>query len=152
MLLAAESDWFSHPRYPFAFSSSALSNAAPAAPRIVLCESTVNFQSSTPHGRSRPTVVVIPLPESTSNRGWGRSLDVIYCTGCSGALGSFISCGRLRNAFQTSMISSGFAFFVSFTETDSVLPSSQDTRSPSALMQNEPTPPPEPFHLRSVLA
>ena len=38
----------------------ASSNAAPAAPRMVLCESTVNFQSSTPQGRNRPTLAVIP--------------------------------------------------------------------------------------------
>src|SRR5581483_11055148 len=37
-------------------SSSAFSSAAPAAPRIVLCESTVNFQSSNVQGRRRPTV------------------------------------------------------------------------------------------------
>ena len=34
--------------------------AAPAAPRMVLWESTVNFQSSTPQGRRRPTAVVMP--------------------------------------------------------------------------------------------
>ena len=43
---------------------------------MVLWESTVNFQSSTPQGRRRPTVVVMPRPDTTSNRGWGRSADV----------------------------------------------------------------------------
>ena len=36
---------FHYARYPCAFSSSPLRTAAPAAPRMVLCESTVNFQS-----------------------------------------------------------------------------------------------------------
>ena len=41
-------------------SNSAFSSAAPAAPRMVLWESTVNFQSNTPQGRRRPTVVSCP--------------------------------------------------------------------------------------------
>src|SRR6202035_86656 len=48
----------SHLRYPWTFSTSAFSKAAPAAPRMVLCERTANFQSRTPQGRRRPTVVV----------------------------------------------------------------------------------------------
>ena len=35
-----------YPKYPCALSNSALSSAAPAAPRIVLCDNTVNFQSA----------------------------------------------------------------------------------------------------------
>src|SRR6185437_5871913 len=58
--------------------TSALSTAAPAAPRIVLCESTTNFQSSRLHSRRRPTVAVIPLPRILSNRGWGRSAAESY--------------------------------------------------------------------------
>src|SRR5208283_1779953 len=76
-----------HPRYLFALRSSALRTAAPAAPRIVLCDRTVNFQSRTLHLRKRPTAVVMPAPRSTSKRGCGRSAAVIYTTGCSGALG-----------------------------------------------------------------
>src|SRR5947207_3080195 len=74
---------------------------------MVLCESTVNFQSSTPQGRSRPTLVVMPLPESESKRGCGRSGAPEYLTGCCGALGRCNSCGTLRNSFQAVTISSG---------------------------------------------
>ena len=51
---------------------AAMSAAAPAAPRTVLCPSATNFQSSTGHGRSRPTNAAIPRSRSTSLRGCGR--------------------------------------------------------------------------------
>ena len=72
-------------------SNSALRMAAPAAPRMVLCESTVNFQSSTPQGRRRPTVTAMPLPRLRSRRGCGRSFCGAHSTGCSGALGRFLA-------------------------------------------------------------
>src|SRR5882762_2831366 len=109
-----------HPRYPFALRSSAFSRAAPAAPRIVLCDRTVNFQSRTLHLRRRPTAVVMPPPRSTSKRGCGRSAAVMYNTGCSGALGRRNRCGSARKSFQAAMISSGFAFCLSRIATDSV--------------------------------
>ncbi len=59
--------------YPCALSNSPFSRAAPAAPRIVLCESTVNFQSKILQGRRRPTTALMPRPRSRSNRGCGRS-------------------------------------------------------------------------------
>src|SRR2546430_6955483 len=78
---------------------------------MVLCESTVNFQSKTLQGRRRPTLAVIPLPISASNRGCGRSFNGIYRTGCSGALGKCNCCGTLRNSFQAATISSVRTFF-----------------------------------------
>src|SRR5947208_824363 len=73
---------YDHASSPSDWSSSALSTAAPAAPRIVLCPSATNFQSSTGHARRRPTNVAIPRSRSASLRGCGRSCSVIYCTGC----------------------------------------------------------------------
>src|SRR5277367_300030 len=55
--------------FPSEASSSALSRVAPAAPRIVLCESRVNFQSSRPQGRSLPTVAAMPRPRHLSSLG-----------------------------------------------------------------------------------
>jgi hypothetical protein len=123
-----------HPRYPFAFSNSAFSRAAPAAPRIVLCDRTVNFQSRTLHLRKWPTAVVMPPPRSTSKRGCGRSGAVMYRTGCSGALGRRRCCGSARKSFQAAMISSGSAYFFSRIAIDSVWPSSTATRLHCALM------------------
>src|SRR5260370_22458055 len=74
-------------RYPCALSSSALSSAAPAAPRMVLCERTVNFQSSSRQGRSRPTVTAMPADMSTSSVGWGRAGWSSRTIGLGGALG-----------------------------------------------------------------
>ena len=54
-------------------STSAFNTAAPAAPRMVLCDNTTNFQSSRVHSRNRPTVAAIPCPRILSSRGCGRS-------------------------------------------------------------------------------
>src|ERR1019366_7885298 len=105
----------SHPRYPFAFSNSAFSRAAPAAPRMGLGERTVNFQSRTLHLRKRPTAVVMPAPRSQSKRGCGRSAAVMYTTGCSGALGRRSCCGSARKSLQTALLSSRRAFCFSLT-------------------------------------
>src|SRR6266852_6115914 len=137
----------SYPRYPWSFSNSAFSSAAPAAPRIVLCESTVNFQSSTPHGRRRPTVVVMPCPDSTSNRGCGRSFESTYWTGIAGALGRFRPCGTPRNSAHVSRISAASALFLNFNETDSVWPSSTATRLHCALILKGAGRIPAPFNV-----
>ena len=49
---------------PSACISSAFRTDAPAAPRTVLWPSATNFQSSTAHGRSRPTLTVMPRPRA----------------------------------------------------------------------------------------
>ena len=77
-------------------SNSAFSSAAPAAPRIVLCDSTVNFQSSREQGRNRPTVAAMPRPRMRSSRGCGRSSAGLNSTGCSGAVGRFCPLQRLK--------------------------------------------------------
>src|SRR5215471_4888419 len=61
------------PRYPCALSSSPFRTAAPAAPRMVLCESTVNLQSKMLQGRKRPTTADMPCPRSRCRRGCGWS-------------------------------------------------------------------------------
>ena len=76
--------------------SSALSTAAPAAPRIVLWPSATNFQSKTGQGRRRPTNAAMPRSRSASLRGCGRSASGMYCTGRFGALGRLRSCGTLE--------------------------------------------------------
>src|SRR5262249_11491853 len=76
---------------PRAFISSALRIAAPAAPRIVLCDNTTNRISNTGHSRIRPTTALIPFPASRSNRGCGRSRSWVTMTGFSGANGSLNS-------------------------------------------------------------
>ena len=75
-------------------SISAFKIVAPAAPRTVLCESSTNFQSSRLHGRSRPTVTVMPLPRPRSRRGCGRSFCSVHSIGCSGADGKSEPCKR----------------------------------------------------------
>src|SRR5580704_6569562 len=73
---------------PCAARNSPFNTAAPAPPRIVLCDRTVNFQSNSEHGRRRPTVADMPLPRMRSNRGCGRSSATLHSTGWSGAVGS----------------------------------------------------------------
>src|SRR5271168_621217 len=113
-------------------STSAFSTAAPAAPRIVLCDSTTNFQSSRLHSRSRPTVAAIPFPRILSNRGCGRSTAASYSTGWSGAVGKCRPCSG-RNSLQAARISSRGAFFLNLMLTHSVCPSSTATRLQCAL-------------------
>ncbi len=48
-------------RYPFLTINSALRIAHPAAPLMVLCERTMNFQSKRGHSRSRPIDTAIPF-------------------------------------------------------------------------------------------
>ncbi len=57
------------PTYPLATSSSAFSSAAPAAPRIALWTTRVNFQSSTRQRRMSPTLTAMPLAAPRSRRG-----------------------------------------------------------------------------------
>jgi len=54
---------------PCATINSAFNNDPPAAPRMVLCDSTTNFTSNSGSSRTRPTTVVIPRPASRSRRG-----------------------------------------------------------------------------------
>src|SRR5262249_53764435 len=53
---------------PFAPSKCAFNSDAPAAPRIVLCTSATMRMSSSGHGRSRPTLTLIPCSRSRSSR------------------------------------------------------------------------------------
>src|SRR5437764_1017948 len=117
---------------PVLARTSAFNSAAPAAPRIVLCDRTTNFQSNRLHSRKRPTVAAIPLPRILSNLGCGRSTLASYSTGWSGAVGR---CNPLsgRNSFQASRISSCWTFFLNLTLTHSVCPSSTATRLQCAL-------------------
>src|SRR6202453_4215835 len=117
---------------PIRASTSAFSTAAPAAPRIVLCDNTTNFQSSRLHGRSRPTVAAIPFPRILSSRGCGRSTLASYSTGWSGAVGR--CCPRSgANSLQAASTSSRVAFFINLILTHSVCPSSTATRLQCAL-------------------
>src|SRR5277367_1517709 len=119
--------------FPNDISSSAFSSAAPAAPRIVLCESTVNFQSSSPQGRSLPTVAAMPPPRILSNLGWGRSSRAVNSTGCAGAVGKLRPASGI-NSRHASRISSRDALRDSFTLTLSVCPSSTATRLQCAVI------------------
>src|SRR5579885_105120 len=62
---------------PSEYISSALSTAAPAAPRTVLWPSATNFQSNTGQGRSRPIKAAMPRSRSASLRGCGRFASVM---------------------------------------------------------------------------
>src|SRR6185437_7650009 len=119
--------------FPSETSNSAFSSAAPAAPRIVLCESTVNFQSSSPQGRSRPTVAAMPLPRILSSRGCGRSSWPANSTGCAGAIGKSRPASGV-NSRHACRISSRVAFRESLILTLSVCPSSTETRLQCALI------------------
>ena len=57
------------PTRPRATASSAFRTEPPAAPRSVLCPSTVILKSSTEQGRKPPTKVAIPFSRSTSSLG-----------------------------------------------------------------------------------
>src|SRR6202453_3529678 len=117
---------------PCAARNSPFNTAAPAPPRIVLCESTVNFQSNSEQGRKRPTVAAIPLPRIRSSRGCGRSSAALNSTGCKGAVGSVYPANG-ANSFQAARISSRVARAVSLMLTLSVWPSSTATRLQWAL-------------------
>src|ERR1700733_3834840 len=113
--------------------SSALSTAAPAAPRMVLWLRATNFHPKTGQGRRRPTKVAMPRSRSASLRGWGRSASGIYCTGCLGALGRLRSCGTLENVSKAWRRSASLGLVENSTETVTVWPSITATRLQCAL-------------------
>src|SRR5215469_3842891 len=122
------------PKNPRAANNSALSSAAPAAPRTRLCDSSVSFTSSSGHSRTRPTTAAMPFPVFASLRGCGRSSSSSTTTGFLTAVGNAASSSDTRKSPSASRTSSIVAVFFNRTDTHSVCPSTTGTRLQCALI------------------